>query len=96
MYTLNEDITCKELIDYGFTNFNKPYLYFMRMLQPGISFNITIRKKDLGKLQIDVLDENYLQPFHFEEIQTSFAKSVKEAYEELMADLVSDGILLKT
>lgn len=88
-------MTEQELLDYGFTNYNKPYLYFARMIGKGISFNVSIKKKDFSKFEIDVLDESFLQPFDFENIKTPFALEVKEKYNELMAQLEKDGILQK-
>lgn len=94
MYKINPERTEEELKEYGFTNYNKPSLYFMRMLQPGISFNVTVNRKDFSKSTVDVLDENFLQPFDFEGIRTPFGIAVKSAYQKMTAKLVTDGILI--
>lgn len=95
MYTINPERTEEELKVYGFTNHNKPSLYFARMLQPGISINIMVNRKNFAKTTIDVLDENFLQPFDFEGIRTPFGQAVKKAYEEITSKLVTDGILVE-
>jgi hypothetical protein len=63
---LKENITEADFLNNGFTNYHEPTLYFNRRLNMKnnypISFNISISKKDLTIKNIDILDENFLQP----------------------------------
>lgn len=76
--------TEKDFINYGFTNYDPPYLYFMRYVNKkiGISFGITITKRTMKIKEAAVLDEAFLQPYFvteniFAEIKGIVRKMIK-------------------
>ena len=89
------DLTERILTEVGFTNFNPPSFYFCRRLAEDITFNLTINKKNLKRFKIDVLDENFLQPFDFENIHTPFAREVEKNYKEMINMLVEKKVLVQ-
>lgn len=52
-----------------FTDYREGYWYYCRDLRPlahGISFNLSINKNDSTDWQIDILDEDFLQPYQYQ------------------------------
>ena len=102
-YTILSD---KEMRRIGFTDYNKNKWYFMKQIEfPKekryrnfeITFNVTIPKEG-GELQIDVLDEDFLQPYDYQKMLSSDSKFepcliVKEQVEKWMKYLKEQGIL---
>ena len=94
----------------GFTDHCKDNWYFCRLLKipvankkgkkkydNDISFNITI-PKDGSDIRIDVLDENFCQPYDYQFMlhknpTFKFALNVKEQVEEWMEYLQNNGVL---
>ena len=94
----------------GFTDYCKDNWYFCRCLQipvsgkknkirynNDISFNLTI-PKDGSDIRIDVLDENFCQPYDYQHMlhknpTFKFALNVKEQVEEWMEYLQGYGVL---
>lgn len=95
---LTSDQTVESLLNYGFSNHHEPTLYFCRMLIDEISFNINIDKKSLKIKNIDVLDEDFLQPYDYQRILMSdtnhkYARMVFDKVDVILSKLQSDGII---
>lgn len=66
-----QDVTVDRLKEFGFTNYNKPWWYYCRILasEPSnwgpfeISLNVTIDSRTLKRVEIECLDEAFCQPF---------------------------------
>lgn len=58
-------LKAKDMHSAGFTDHDKTKWYYMRDLGNGISFNVTIGKTG-HEGRIDVLDEEFLQPYDFQ------------------------------
>lgn len=89
--------TKEELLKYGFSNCNKPTLYFCRDLGNEISFNLSITIKTM-KPKIDVLDENFLQPYDYfyflsQNKNHNYAKDVYFKVQKIIKKLVDDNII---
>lgn len=65
----------KQMRDIGFTDYREGYWHFMRcfkafksnaMFTNEISFNVSINKNDPEDLRIDVLDEDFCQPYDYQ------------------------------
>ena len=96
----------KEMRDIGFTDYSKDNWYFCRLIKfPNekryrrfkISFSVTI-PKDNSDIQIDVLDEAFLQPYDYQYMldkNPTFEPCliVKEQVEEWMKYLQDNGVL---
>lgn len=63
---ISENQTIKSLLEYGFTNFNKPILYYMEMIDRNTSFNLRVSIDTLEITDIDVLNEDYLQTYDYQ------------------------------
>lgn len=95
---LSSDITVKNLLDYGFSNHHDTTLYFCRMLIDEISFNISIDKNSLKIISIDVLDEDFLQPYDYQRIimgdaSNKYARIVFDKVDNILNKLQKDGIV---
>lgn len=91
----------------GFTDYNKDVWYFCRIFDEfnlnkkftyEISFNVSINKNNPDDLRIDVLDEDFLQPYDYQYILTQnpsleYALQVKEFVEKWMKYLQDNGVL---
>ena len=96
----------KEMRDIGFTNHAEDRWYFCRRIKfPNtkqyrgldITFNLTI-PKDGSDIQIDILDEDFLQPYDYQYILENNPKCepcliVKEQVEEWIKYLQNSGVL---
>lgn len=86
-----------EMRKIGFTDRNEKNWYYWKNLGNEISFNVTI-PKDGSDISIDVLDEEFLQPYDFQYIlkknpDNSFATKVKAKVEDYMRLLQNQGVL---
>lgn len=81
----------------GFTDCDEKNWYYYKNLSNEISFNVTI-PKDGSDISIDVLDEDYLQPYDFQYILEKnpnhpFAVGIKVKVEGCMRYLQNKGVL---
>ena len=91
------DNTMKEI---GFSDFSEDTWYFSRRLKSpveDITFNVSI-PKDGSDIMIDVLDEDYLQPYDYQYFLSKNPRHeisliVKEQVENLMTYLQDNGVL---
>lgn len=95
---LNKDLTTEEMLAYGFSNNNEPNLYYSKMVGADTSFNLIVDKKSKQIKNIDVLDEDFLQPYNYQSIlmkdnSHEFARSVFDRVDQLLNQLQSDGII---
>jgi hypothetical protein len=97
---IRENQTEFTLKEYGFTNHNEPTLYYHKNLGDDISFNLSVNKQTLHIEGIDVLDENFLQPYDYQEILTRDSKhklaseiyhKVNKILTRLQDDLIIEG-----
>lgn len=85
----------------GFTNFDEPRWYFCKSVgekNGEISFNVTIPKARPDLLQIDVLDDDFLQPYDFQHLlevnpDFKFALEVWRNVERWMKTLADAGVI---
>ncbi len=95
---ISPNMTKEKLLECGFTNFNKPTLYFCKMVGDEISFNLLVNDKTLEIQAIDVLDEDFLQPYDYQSMlmkNANFkpAQQVFDKVDEVLNQLQSDGII---
>ena len=101
----NKNIKANILLDEdmrkaGFTDNNKTNWYYMKTLKGGeipISFNVTINKKT-SKVQIEILDENWLQHYNYQSIlerdpNNKFANEIHKKVQDQMKILMDKGII---
>ena len=102
----NKKIHCistdAELESYGFTDRIKKRWYYYRKIMPDITFNLTIDKKT-RKATVEVLDENYCQPYDYQHMiylaihenrqPNEMAIVVHSKVQEKMKQLMEDGII---
>ncbi|MGM1044724.1 MAG: hypothetical protein ACQEXX_01120 [Bacillota bacterium] len=91
-------VTAKQLMDYGFTNNDKPNLYYVRQVGDMTTLNITVNKETLQGLKIDVLDESFLQPYDYQYLLVEnpnnlFARNVSNKVEQVLKEMQDDGII---
>lgn len=91
---LNDEIMKKQGFNSVHEN-SKWYLY--KDLGLNISLNITVNK-DNGSFVIDVLDEDFLQPYDYQYILINtpghkIANEVRDKVTEIILDLVDKGII---
>src|SRR5574344_58306 len=91
-----EGVTAEQLLDYGFTNYHEPYLYYCKMVGNDISFNLSIDKQTLEIINIDVLDEDFLQPDDYQMIlmknpKYKMAREVFDKVDNILSKLQNDG-----
>lgn len=83
----------------GFTDHREGYWYFCRMLRDEISFSVSFPKSGKqDKLEINVLDENFLQPYDYQHMlmkhpDNLFAPKIQRDVEKWMAYLQDNGVL---
>lgn len=89
-----------EMRDVGFTDFRPDKWYYCaRVSDDGeTTFNVTIDKYGADALRIDILDEQFCQPYDYQYIlsrdsQNAYAKAVYEAVEAQMDKLQEAGVL---
>ena len=84
----------------GFTNCRKGWWCLHKSLPYDVSFNLQIAE-NLSDWQIDILDEEYCQPYDYQNMimnsKTSdipnIALEIKEEVDKIMEDLVDKGII---
>ena len=81
----------------GFTDYDSKNWYFFKSIADNITFNVSIKKKT-GYIRIEVLDENIMQPYQYQELlrncpHAEFALKVHEAVQEQMKYLMDKGII---
>ncbi|WP_142384715.1 hypothetical protein [Bacillus sp. M6-12] len=91
--------TAESLLKYGFTNHHEPTLYYCRSVGNDISFNLSVDKETLEITNIDILDEDFLQPYDYQAIlmknkEHSIAKGVYYKVNEVLKKLQDDGIIV--
>ena len=100
-------LTHEKMKEIGFNNYNKDSWCFRRMIKfPkenryrnfDISFSVTLKESDLEDLRIDVLDDDFCQPYDYQaglERIPNFEPYliVKEQVEEWMKFLQDNGVL---
>lgn len=83
----------------GFTDFCEGHWYFSRNVwKDDISFNLSIPKDNPSNWEIDILDEDIMQPYDYQYYLTQqnypkIALSVREKVEEWMSYLADAGVL---
>lgn len=88
-----------EMRKIGFTDYEKEAWYYSRNLSTfDISFNVTINKNNPLDLSIDILDEDFLQPYDYQLIlkrnpDHPAALQVQEFVEEQMEYFQKTGVL---
>ena len=98
--TLDESILRK----FGFTDSRKGYWYYCRNVHhdkkfdDSITFNISFRKKDGKELMIDILDEDFCQPYDYQKFLKNnpdheYALEVHKNVQEIMSKLMSAEII---
>lgn len=98
LITLTGGMSTDKLLEYGFTNYNEPTLYFCRMLDGNISFNLSVTKDSMSIERIETLDENFLQPFDYQSILSKdnthkFARKIFDKVDKVLTKLQQDGII---
>lgn len=93
-----EDQTKDSLLNYGFSNYHKPTLYYCKMVGSDVSLNISLDINTLEIKQIDVLDEDFGQPYDYQAIilKGKANESVIKIYHNVnneLAKLQHDGII---
>lgn len=96
---ISEQQTKQSLLEYGFTNHNKPTLYYAQMVDKHISFNLTIDASTLEIKNIDVLQEDFLQPFDYqaEILSGTYSGKARNTYNKvnnILSELQKDGIIV--
>ena len=86
-------------MEYGFTNFNKPILYYMEMVDRNISFNLSVATDSLEIKAIDVLDEDWLQPYDYQRqiLNGSISGKARNTYNKvnnMLSKLQNAGIII--
>ncbi|MFF2834285.1 hypothetical protein ACFVSK_21175 [Cellulosimicrobium cellulans] len=96
---INPIQTKNSLMEYGFTNFNKSTLYYMEMVDRNISFNLSVAVDSLGVKAIDVLDEDWLQPYDYQQqiLNGSISGKARNTYNKvnnILSKLQNAGIII--
>lgn len=96
-YKLNDNLSKEELMNLGFTNRNKPFLYYCENLYSKsyfdtITLNITI-DLDNKEFNIIVLDEAYLQPYlpFYNDRSIYFYNDNKTIYNQEVLNIVKEN-----
>lgn len=88
----------KKMRKVGFTDYREGFWYFCRDLGHEISFSVTINKADAEDLCIDVLDEDFGQPYDYQRYlknipENEFAIKIRDKVEYWMEYLQDEGVL---
>lgn len=95
----------EEMRKIGFTDFRENYWYLGRVVYTSklskwstISFNLSVCKTNPSDWRIDVLDDDFCQPYDYQYLiakgsPTEVAIKVNERVEEIMAELAEKGIV---
>ena len=97
--TINE-LPDEEMRKIGFTNYKKDTWYFTKNVLPkyDISFNLSIKKGNPKDWKIDVLDEDFCQPYDYQRMlehdtKNSIPHIIEEEVEKIMKYLSECGIV---
>lgn len=63
---VSKNQTKESLLNYGFTNYNRPTLYYAEMIDKNTSFNLSVCVDTLEVQSIDILNEDWLQPYDYQ------------------------------
>lgn len=78
--------TADDLLSYGFTNYNKPHLYYCKRIDGTdkypVSFNLTLSAKNLSIKEVMIFDEMFGQP-HF--VDKEYNKKIKVIIDDLIS-----------
>ena len=89
---VSKNIKRKNLLNYGFTNFNAPYYYkvwsIIEFDKYPVSFAMKIKKKGMKIESFDLLDDNFIQPH-------PCGKEEFEQIEAIIKKMINDGIISK-
>lgn len=90
-------LTDEQMRNHGFTDHNAKNWYYVERVGDGTTFNLTL-PKDGGRLQIDVLDEDFGQPYDYQAYlkrnpKLEFAHGVKARVEAIMERMSEQGII---
>lgn len=82
----------------GFTDYNPTTWCLFKTVDKGITFDIAINKKDVTKLSIDVLYEDFLQPYDYQKMldkdENNFrANKVHTEVQKIMKNLMEAGVI---
>lgn len=96
---IHPDQTKDSLLKYGFTNFNKPTLYYMKMIDHNTSFNLSVAVDSLEITSIDILDENFGQPYDYQcyILNDDITSKVLNTYNKvnnILSKLQKDGTII--
>ena len=97
---VSEEVTAKKLKAFGFSSNNPDRFYYFRDLGCDISFNISIDAKSLTDMKIDVLDDDFGQPYDYQAIimervePGAFVIAIYEKVEAELERLREAGILV--
>lgn len=88
----------KDMRILGFTDYNKDNWYYSKALAEDISFSISISKNNPNEFRIDILDDNFCQPYDYQSIlgrnkNHKFACLIMEKVEKQMEILSALGII---
>ncbi len=86
----------EEMRTLGFTDYREGYWYFCKILYKDISFNISVNKKDPTDWYIDVLLDDFCQPYDYQYLITRnvpLAFEIRDKVEEIMRWLTDQGIV---
>lgn len=88
----------KEMRALGFTDYREGYWYFCKILYEGgdISFDLTVNKNDPSDWYIDVLLDDFCQPYDYQYLMTRnvpMAFKIRDKVEEIMRWLTNQGIV---
>lgn len=95
---INQKQTVKSLMNYGFTNYSEPTLYYVENLGHDITFNLSVDKETLEITDLCVLDEIWLQHYDYQQYLMSdpnfrFAKKIYYKVNDTLNKLQDDGII---
>lgn len=95
---IDKEQTKERLLSYGFTNYDEPSLYYMEMLDKNTSFNLSLDAKTLEVTGIDILNEDFLQPYDYqaEILSGNISGKARNIYNKVnnsLTKLQNDGII---
>jgi len=75
--------TKEELLKNGFTNYNKPIIYYCKSLNKkhDITFSIEVSANNLEIKEILILDENFMQPYF---VNKEYNEKIKAIIDDLI------------
>lgn len=91
----------QEMRKIGFTDFREGYWHFSKGISEDIIFGLTINRSNTEDFRIDVLDDNFCQPYDYQRILSKdsysgpnqFAIYIYNKVEIIMQELTEKGII---